>query len=287
MDRILASSYEKPITTSISPLFEDSIMLAWSDESAGIFGFFRSATRSSVGEYSVHFEIKAGQELFTNAPSRVAGASDDWCSNSNGDEAAFYDVNKQQLSISQPDCHGVLHFSDFHPRFDYFAAAGLPLLSSLDSGHFMIGGLLTGELVIRGKVHSIKALAFRDHAWGIAKWDGIAEVRWWQMVFGPDLVYSLATLKLASGQYSSFGYAVIDGVTEIIRDSNILNENSEDIFSVNIKINSLEKNQIWLQHNPQHSFDIVLKGLRGCQSLGIVKCGNRRGMSLVEMIFLR
>lgn len=117
-----------------------------------------------------------------------------------------------------------LVMEDFCPGFAFWPDKSGTLSKDIAKNHIEAPGKVNGTVIFQGKTYILKdALAFRDHSWGVRKWDTARAHRWTPAVFGPDLTVQAITWYAADKTLMKYGF--------VLRGDEILVPNEVDVLS--------------------------------------------------------
>jgi hypothetical protein len=219
---------EFPHKAADDPHWQESVVLLYYDEQAGIGGFHR------IG-HEAHGYDGSGKQV-------------SWAGIANGDGVRFARTLKHAVQIGDlsdrtfkcTDAY-VADFSDgirwraddnvfkmdlvaedYSPRVSPFPHAGETVSDEYAAQHWESGASVKGVVELDGKKYEIDGLGYRDHSWGRRNWTSLASHRWVAGTVGPELTFGAASWQAMDGTLASFAYVARDGVAEHAMSVDIL-----------------------------------------------------------------
>lgn len=280
---IIDAVHDLPHAPTADRTFQESNLFVWHDLKAGTGGFWRLGQEVVKGELNSCFGVFTadGQRFRSNVTGVAMRPGDRGESHMGYGPELRVDLDSLRLRADFPDCKADLTFTDFFPRYDWFALLDRP---GHASHHFENAGTMKGRIEIGGREIAVDALAYRDRSWGERSWDGLRATRWWPCVFGPDLVIFLTAAVHEQGS-GAYGYMIRDGEPQTLRDVGILStldwdaitpRGGEGTFALPDGARGL------VRHEPSDGIVLHVRGYTAIESIGTARFGDRVGMSNFE-----
>lgn len=280
---IIDAVHDCPHVPDGDPKFQESALFVWHDLKAGVGGFWRLGQEAVKGELNSCYGIFTTDGLrfrsnVTGVPMRPGDRGEThmgW-----GSELRV-DLDTLRIRADFPDCKADLSFTDFFPRYDWFALLDRP---GHASHHFENAGTMKGRVQLGGREIEVEALAYRDRSWGEREWGGLRATRWWPCVFGPDLVIFL-TATVHELSHGAYGYMIRDGVPETLRDVGIFSTLDWDAItprSAEGRFTLPDGSRGEVRHELIDGIVLHVRGYTAIESIGTARFGDRVGMSNFE-----
>ena len=199
-------------------MWQDSVVLAWWDLSAGVGGYHRLGVQPGHPQgptaHLSHGFFTADRVYKRNVSLPLSAhdvASPDWVT---GDGTCRYSYTDHGMwTFDEEHVAGELHLHDYHPAVDIYPKSG-QVGQRMASGHLEAGCRVTGRVRIDDAEFDVDGMAIRDRGWGLRYWEEILVHRWAVATFGPEeTVYAVSILG-SHGQVHDFG-ALVRG-TEMV-----------------------------------------------------------------------
>lgn len=214
--------------------WQESVVVAWHDNTAGIGGYHR-----------------IGHEVHRGLANRWTGiiGSDGLRYRNNHDDLTLTDADRSAdslsagtqtlvvrgpavaLTVDDPECALALDLEDFYEPCALFGHAGADVTAGTISNHFEGSGRVTGTLRWDGQTVDIDGFFHRDHSWGPRDWNMVSVHRWFAGTVGPDLSWALSVMRGWDGRGISMAGVVRDGELEETTDVDIVRFQEADGFS--------------------------------------------------------
>lgn len=221
----IEDEYSHPIGPD--PLWQESVVITWFDEKAGIGGFHRIGhePRGNGGRgVATSWLLVATREgtRFRRHDNLLLQPSDrarDLFGVGGRHEMRF--DGRAAWTVKEDDCDLYLVAEDYTPRFDLFRSGGT-VTDDFAPGHLEAGGRVKGEVTLAGKRYEVDGLCYRDHSWGKRDWTTLLSHRWIAGTCGPQLTFNAAAWHGTDGSLRTFGIVVRDGKVSYATDVDIL-----------------------------------------------------------------
>ena len=197
------------------PGWQESVLLHWWDERAGIGGFHRIGHEIVAGGARAnlwHGVMARDGRVFRRYLDVDAGDGP-WppdrfeCTHACSMRAS----PRVHWTLEDPQCRVELEAQDFHTPFDPFPPSSGTLAKDYASNHFEVSGRVTGRVTLDGQNYSIDGLGYRDHSWGPRNWATLLSHRWVVGCCGPDLSFGALAWHGVDGSLRKYGYVVRAG----------------------------------------------------------------------------
>ncbi len=200
------------------PSWQESVVITWWDEKAGIGGFHRIGHEphaddgQGIATCWTGIHSRSGERFceYYRSPllpqdrqyPHTFGAGDAY-------QARFED-DKAVWTVREEGCELDLVAEDYTPRFDLFRQGGT-VTDDFAPGHLEAAGRVSGEVHLGDHRASIAGLCYRDHSWGRRDWSSLLSHRWVAGTCGPELTFNATSWHGVDGSLRSFGVLVRNG----------------------------------------------------------------------------
>lgn len=202
-------------TPSADPLWQESLIFIWWDETHGIGGLQRIGHLPSQGKANYWNTLMCADGLRYRADVHEIPLHDH-------DRRADGITAGGQALLPLADGGGRVDFDDGHTELhltyqDYFPmcqvwehGTGGEVEADMAAAHYETSGRVTGTVRMNDRHYEIEGTFHRDHSWGPRDWENLTGHRWIVGTSGPNFAFSgavmLGTTDLVSG-----GYIIRDG----------------------------------------------------------------------------
>ncbi|WP_156749789.1 hypothetical protein [Mycobacterium sp. E1747] len=225
-----------PIPIGDARLWNESMLVWWYDEAAGISGWQRigQMPNNDVAEIHSHVLTHEGTRFRRSASVSYAQnahrTDDSW--RVEGLQFRFDDGAKL-MSYQNDDCSAELRFEDVHEPVHAAKVVAISAAISAETaglsrgdeseatifesdllyaGHVEAGCRVTGEVTVGGQRYAVNGLGFRDHSWGgIRDLSTTRSCRWVVGTNGTDLSFCLSFAATQKGVAMRHGWIHRDG----------------------------------------------------------------------------
>lgn len=279
---------DRPHAPGADPSWQESYVVSWWDDTAGIGGFTRLGRAPHEGTSSVLFGVLSadGTRFRRNdegialpadkGPDRFVADRGHWAS---FDEGLCFEAR-------EPDCDLSLSFEDFYEPFNYFTATSDSLVGKeVAPDHYQVGGRVTGTARLGDRTYEIDGLGHRDHSWGPRRWQAIVGHRWFAGTLGPELSFSLITTYLDGGQLSRLGLVVRDGEVFCLSDVDVVVHLEPDGLTHRGGVGTgrlPDGSELRFESEVADGLVIEVHGLRVVEGIGRVRIGDKVGFCDLE-----
>ena len=223
-----ANEDELPQAIGADPHWQESVVLIYFDEKAGIGGFHRIGHEPHWGEGKGKMISWAG--VGTRDGHRFARnlqepfRQEDRLDKGFGCTSAYrLDVsNGIHWEIDDGPYRASLVAEDYSPSVNPFPHSGESVTDQFAPRHWETGGRVRGTVHLGDQKYEIDGLCYRDHSWGKRDWASLASHRWVAGTVGPELTFCAASWQSSDGGLASFGYVVRNGKFELAAHTDIV-----------------------------------------------------------------
>lgn len=209
--------------------WQDSVVLAWWDDTHSIGGFHRLGHEPNYpggGSVSLWNNLIAPEGTYKNTTFLSLRETDKLANGGFGcgDETCitYFENGKHVWKINDGHVSAELYFEDTGPNVDCFPKRG-SLAEEFASAHFDIPGVVTGWLKIGDKKYVLtKGLGIRDHGWGIRDWTTILSHRWVVGTCGKELGFICLAWHSTDDAMANFGWVIRNGEVTMAAKLDIL-----------------------------------------------------------------
>ena len=207
--------------------WQESVVLVWWDLNSSVGGIHRighepnTANGPQISLWNHFFAPSLVYKKDVTLPLRA----EDRLGNGfvgGGDGCKFQFTDHAIWTFDEEEISGELHIHDAHTPVDIYPKSGGSLSDEFAPNHLEAGGTCTGWLKVKDQEYEINGLAFRDHGWGLRRWDAITSHRWVAGTFGSDLTILAVSFHAADDQLSKFGCVVRGDTLTYTNDLDIL-----------------------------------------------------------------
>jgi hypothetical protein len=202
---------EGPHPTGDSPDWNESVVILVWDEKQGVYLDFRlghEANRGNKGLIAVWNMIWVPGKMYRRYIYPEMRAQDRLPNGFGGGRDYRYTFDGKhhwQLDDGEIGCDLVME--DFCQGFGFWPASAGTLSDDIAKNHIEAPGKVNGWLRFQGKTYELKdAFAYRDHSWGVRKWETARSHFWSPAVFGPDLSLLVITWLGANKTLARYGF---------------------------------------------------------------------------------
>jgi hypothetical protein len=195
--------------------WQDSVVLAWWDETNSISSFHRLGHQPNYeggSMISLWNNLMSPHGMYKNTTFKPLRAADlrpnggFGC----GDDTCTFDfvAGEHVWRIHDGEVSAELRFTDISGNVDCFPKKG-SLAEDFAAAHFDIPGTVRGWVEMGGSRWDIAgALGIRDHGWGVRDWDTILSHRWVVGTCGPALSFVVLAWHSSDDALVSFGWVI-------------------------------------------------------------------------------
>ncbi|MCY4426747.1 MAG: hypothetical protein OXC05_06920 [Halieaceae bacterium] len=218
---------EGPHTIGGHEFWQESVVLVWWDLDNSVGGVHRIGHEPNAKDgpqISLWNHAFSPEWIYKRAvtlPLREADRPENGF-NGGDDTCKFTYTDHGVWTFDDEDLEGELHIADAHTPVDIYPKSGGSLSDDFAPNHMEVGGKCTGKLRIKDKTYEINGLAFRDHGWGIRKWDAIVSHRWVAGTFDDGTTLLAVSFHGADDQLAKFGCVLRGDTLTYTRDLDIL-----------------------------------------------------------------
>jgi hypothetical protein len=208
--------------------WQESVVVTWWDEAAGLGGFIRLGHEVGQGTATAWVgAITAGGRRFRYyepaLPLEDADREGDGFAVRATDgpvASALLEDGALRWRITRPGFEADMTVTDFHPMTNLWQlGAKGSLAEEFAPDHWEASGRLQGTVRLEGAAYDLDALCHRDHSWGTRKWNTVRTHRWVAGTVGPELSFCAITWYSTDGQLVKEAYVHRDG--ELLRADSV------------------------------------------------------------------
>lgn len=224
-------------------------MLVFRDPLSGAVGFLRTGSYVNQGTTQTHWgmALPDGTRFRRHLLDRKLQPGDrtETSASSGTMKVSYPNMEYARFEGFDADAEADLRVYDWFPSQDWSFVGGPNHGASLasvagaaqeamgTSGHPESAGRLEGRIRIGDRVIEIQnGLGYRDHGFGPRPHALFRSARWHAGTLGPDLSYSLVSMHDAAGEFRKFGWVMLNGKREPIRDLHTVSSTMADGYSV-------------------------------------------------------
>ena len=268
--------------------YQESSLIVWHDLAQGVGGVWRLSqepvnelTHSCFGAFT-HDGLRFRHNV-SEVPFGVDARGQHHMALNDGLRLGLDDMS---IHAAFPNCAADLRFTDLHPRWDFLSLMNLTPPEGHRGAHLEMAGRITGSLRLGDRTFEIDCFGHRDRSWGSRDWSTLRAIRWWSIVFGPDLAIQMTAHVHANGQHGTLGYMVQDGVPLVMTQCDI--SITLDYDGIGVQAGECEftlenGEQFRFTHERTSGVVLDVKNYRAVESIGTVRAGNRVAMSNIEV----
>jgi hypothetical protein len=198
--------------------WQESVYLAWRDADAGLGGNHRIGNELNRATANLWCGVYAddgtrfrhngeGLEL-RRLPMNGLNA---------GPQRLFHDGERLRFVLEGDGCHMDLEIEDDADSFSEtgataFAGSDGSTAGAIFSNNFHVACRVRGAVSLNGREIEVDASAWRDHSWGVRRWDSFVSSRSFGGSFGDSLHFRYGSMVGANGSFFRHGSLKRDGV---------------------------------------------------------------------------
>lgn len=245
----LYSEVDLPHKPSDHPDWQESWVLVFRDPVSGAVGFLRTGAYVNQGTTQTHWgmALPDGTRFRRHLLDRKLQPGDrtDTTASSGTAKYSIPDMKYCRFEAWDKDADVDLRVYDWFPSQDWSFVGGpnhgkeLSAVSGSvketvgTSGHPESAGRLEGRIRFGDRVINIEnGIAYRDHGYGARPHAVFRSARWHAGTVGPDMSYSLISMHDQGGDLHKFGWVMLLGERQIIRDFHTVSSTLCDGYSV-------------------------------------------------------
>ncbi|MET0656942.1 MAG: hypothetical protein ABW110_02145 [Steroidobacteraceae bacterium] len=202
---------------SDDPDWNESVVLLLWDETQSVYADFRlghEANRPPNGLAAVWINIWTPGLYYKNYVYPHMQAGDEFAAGLGAGRLCRYacERGRHHWTIEDGPVSVDVVMEDFHQGFGFWPSLGQTLSKDIAKNHIEASGSVSGTIRLRDRAFIVKgALAFRDHSWGVRRWEKARAHRWAPALFGSDLTLQAITWYGADHTLTSYGFVVKAG----------------------------------------------------------------------------
>lgn len=245
----LYSEIDLPHLPSDHPDWQESWVLIFRDPISGAVGFLRTGSYVNQGTTQTHWgmALPDGTRFRRHLLDRKLEPGDRTETTASSGNMKFSIPNMEyvRFEANDVDAEADLRMYDWFPSQDWAFVGGpmhgqeLGKVSGPEqaamgtSGHPESAGRVEGRIRFGDRVIEIEnGLAYRDHGFGNRAHMVFRAARWHAGTVGPNLSYSLVSMHGNAGDFHKFGWVMLDGKREKIKDLHTVSSTLADGYSV-------------------------------------------------------
>lgn len=199
------------------PMWQESWVLIFGDNDAGIYGFLRIGTYVNQGISQVHWGLSTKEGLrFRRHRLDIPLQEGDRTREKVTAGSMSYSIPNGEyvrFEAHDPDCDLDLRLFDYFQSEPWHVENGG--LDDMAKNHFESAGRVEGTIRIGDRHFDVRnGYGLRDHSWGKRISAGILNSRWYCGSFGEALSFSCTNVQVPSGDFIRAGFVARNGVIE-------------------------------------------------------------------------
>ncbi|WP_342806336.1 hypothetical protein [Alteromonas sp. M12] len=216
---------EGPHEVGSHEFWQESVVLFWWDEENSVGGMHRIGHEPNTKngpQVNLWNHIFSPDYIFKRDDTIPLRPQDKFKNGFNcGDDTCIFEYTDHAVwTINEPEIQAELHVYDQHTPVDIYPKKG-SLAEDVAPNHMEVASKVSGSLTIKSKVHVINGLAFRDHGWGIRKWDAFVSHRWVAGV-GENFSFLAQTFHSSDDDLVRFGCFIQDNTLTYAKDVEVI-----------------------------------------------------------------
>jgi hypothetical protein len=245
----LYSEIDLPHRPDNHPDWQESWVLVFRDPITGAVGFLRTGSYVNQGTTQTHWgmALPDGTRFRRHLLDRKLQPGDRTQITASSGTLKYSIPNMEyvRFEATDQDAEADLRLYDWFPSQDWAFVGGprhgheLSEVSGPDqatmgtSGHPESAGRLEGRIRLGDRIIDIEnGLGYRDHGYGPRPHAVFRAARWHAGTVGPGLSYSLVSMHDNAGGFHKFGWVMLNGKRERIRDLHTVSSTMSDGYSV-------------------------------------------------------
>lgn len=228
----LYSEVDLPHRPGDHPDWQESWVLIFRDIDTGLVGFLRTGSYVHQGTTQTHWgmALPDGTRFRRHILDRKLEPGDRTETTASSGTMTFSMPGMEYCRFQgvDRDADADLRIYDWFPSQEWAAVGGdqhgTLLAGGAEHGHPESAGRVEGRVRIGDRVIEVKSgVGYRDHGYGPRAHTVFRAARWHAGTVGPRLSYSLVSMQADEGGFSKFGWLMLDGRREAIRDLHTVN----------------------------------------------------------------
>ncbi|MGH9042013.1 MAG: DUF7064 domain-containing protein [Acidimicrobiia bacterium] len=201
------------------PWWQESVVLTYWDEAAGLGGLFRLGHEVGQGTATAWVGVvtDAGERYrwYRGAlPMSDADRTSDGVGLAAAGVTSVLEDGQLRWRADRPEFSCDLAVTDFYPMTNLWQLGDSSSLArEFAPEHWEASGRVTGTVRLGDRSYAIDGLHHRDHSWGTRKWNTIRTHRWIAGTVGPDLSFMGLSWLVNDGTLVTEGYVNRSGET--------------------------------------------------------------------------
>lgn len=207
-----------------SPLWQESMFVAWYDRERGIGGAHRVGQETTAGTANLWSAVVTadGRRWRQDRDGLPLDEGDRTKQRFGAGSTAFVspDAGGLGVRVRDIDAEVDLEFEGFYDAMPVWnSPEAHDAAQTIAPNHAESSGRARGTVRLGDETFAVDALFHRDHSWGVRDWSTIVSHRWFVGTFGPHLSFSGTVLQAAGDRWIHGGAVVRDG--EITRAESV------------------------------------------------------------------
>jgi hypothetical protein len=254
-----------------NPDWQESVFLAWRDPISGIGGNHRIGNEINRGLANMWCGVYAdsGKRFRLNGEGLpfvgLPGYSGLQC----GPQKIFHDGRSVRLLLDTDECKVDLEITDIAVSEHWLDNKGSLRISQSD--HYDIHCLVKGTARIGDVTTQVSGDGWRDHSWGVRRWDEIVQTRCFSGHFGESFICDFFSMVFSDGSLVKAGRITRDGHREEIDNFEItIGLSSDGITAKSATVRGLTRSGSGLELNFALADGVIIetRGFVGFESIG-------------------
>jgi hypothetical protein len=202
--------------------WQESAYLAWRDPRAGLGGNHRIGTEPNRATANLWCGVYAddGTRFRHNDEGFALEKLDHGLLA--GPQRLFHDGTDLRFVLDADGCQADLVVEDEPGPAERVGASAFAGAATILANNFHVFCRVRGTVAMDGRAFEINGRGWRDHSWGVRKWDSFLASRSFGGAWGSDLEFRYGSMVGVNGTFFRHGALVRDGVPLEVRETRML-----------------------------------------------------------------
>lgn len=198
------------------PDWQESVYLAWRDQTSGLGGNHRIGNETNRATANLWCGVYHDSGLrFRCNDEDLALQRLDERGLVAGPQRLFHDGDQLRFALDTDECRVDLEIIDDHASLHWANAnafkGGTGASGEIFSNNFHLFCRVRGSVVLGDRSADVDGWAWRDHSWGVRRWDSFLASRSFGGSWGTEVQFRYGSMVGANGSFMRHGSLVRDG----------------------------------------------------------------------------
>jgi ketosteroid isomerase-like protein len=211
------------------PDWQESVYLAWRDAGSGLGGNHRIGNEAGRGTANLWCGVYHqdgtrfrwnGEELELHRLEKHGLTA--------GPQRLFHDGDRLRFVLDGEGCAVDLEIEDAPGSLVMATAEAFSGSGTIFSNNYHVFCTVRGTATLDGRTVTVEAPAWRDHSWGVRRWDSFVASRSCAGSFGSSVQFRYGSMVGANGRFFRYGALIRDGSPVEVVGTEMLVEVDDD-----------------------------------------------------------